>query len=90
MRRKGVTVVASVELIDKPHQAGWRGKAVIAPAGSVRMHPIPAGEEHDFGPVELAWYDNTIKLTLLGAGPAKIVQSYLKGDGRDVIIEIEV
>ncbi len=44
---------------------------------------------HDLDHVVVGWYDDRVKVTFRGAGPAHISQAYLSGDGRDVIIELK-
>ena len=75
----------------RPPNAGWRAKLQANPDGTGVVTPDPnyAGFPHDLDEVEIAWYDDAVKITFKGAGPAHISQSYLPGEGRDVIIELK-
>ena len=43
-----------------------------------------------YGPVEVAWYPDRLKITALGAGRGSMLDEYLSGTGEDVIIEIRL
>jgi hypothetical protein len=75
----------------KPSNAGWRGKLEANPDGIVEVTPDPnyGSFPHDLDHVVIGWYDDRVKVTFKGAGPAHISQAYLPGDGRDVIIELK-
>lgn len=75
----------------KPSNAGWRAKVDASASGVVEVTPDPrAGEPpHVFDRVQIAWYDDAIKVTVRKAGPAQITQAYLPGQGQDVILELK-
>lgn len=75
----------------KPSNAGWRGKLEAFPDGVVKVTPDPdyGSFPHGLDSVVIGWYDDRVKVTFRGAGPAHITQAYLPGDGRDVIIELK-
>ncbi len=39
-----------------------------------------------YGPVEIVWYPDRLKITALGAGPASITEWYF--DGNDIVVEL--
>lgn len=44
-----------------------------------------------YGPVEIAWYRDRLKITALGAGPASITSVYSDGEAaQDVVVEIRL
>ena len=49
---------------------------------------VEPGEENAsiYGPVEIAWYPDHLKVTALGAGPASITQWYLEDD--NIVVEV--
>lgn len=75
----------------KPANAGWRGKIEAFPDGMVEVTPDPnfGSFPHALDHVVIGWYDDCVKVTFRGAGPAHISQAYLPGNGRDVIIELK-
>jgi hypothetical protein len=75
----------------KPSNAGWRAKLEAFADGRGEVVPDPnyTGFPHDLDHVVIGWYDDAVKITFRGAGPAHIAQAYLPGDGRDVIIELK-
>ena len=70
--------------------AGYRGKVTAYPDGTVEVVPDPDYGEfpHKLDAVEVAWYENAVKVTFKKAGPACITQSYLSGYDENVIIEL--
>jgi hypothetical protein len=80
----------------KPSNATWRGKLRATPGGTVEVVPDPnygpqstSPFPHSLDDVIIGWYDDAVKITFKGGGPAHISQAYLKGDGDDVIIEVK-
>jgi hypothetical protein len=60
------------------------------PAGDVDLAP---GDESAsvYGPVEIAWYRDRLKITAFGAGPASITNVYSDGEAaQDVVLEIRL
>jgi hypothetical protein len=51
--------------------------------------PAPDDDEMAFGDtsVDVAWYEDRVKVTFKKANPAAITQAYLSGAGRDATIE---
>lgn len=56
------------------------------PAGEITLRPGD-GDASAYGPVEIAWYPDRLRITALGAGRASITED-LTGEGQDVVIEI--
>ena len=47
----------------------------------------PGGDNASaYGPVEIAWYPDHVRVTALGAGPASITEWYLEDD--NIVVEI--
>jgi hypothetical protein len=60
------------------------------PAGDV---DLAAGDDSAsvYGPVEIAWYRDRLKITAFGAGPASITNVYSDGEAaQDVVLEIRL
>lgn len=60
------------------------------PAGEIELE---AGDEgaSAYGPVEIAWYPDRVKVTALGAGPASIAEAYSSGEAaQDLVVEIRL
>jgi hypothetical protein len=74
-------------LQDKPSNATYVAKVRSTPAGEIKLVPGDVGASV-YGPVEIAWYPDRLKITALGAGPASITEAHLSSEGHDVIIEI--
>ena len=48
-------------------------------------------DESAFGPVEVEWYPDRLRITALGAGQASITDAYLSGDAsQDISFEIRL
>jgi len=75
---------------EKAANAGYRGKATVFPDGVIEVVPDPdyANFPHELDQVEIAWYDDRVKVTFKGGGPALVSQMYLSGKGKSVIIEL--
>lgn len=61
-----------------------------SPDGDVALE---RGEEalSPFGPVEVAWYPDRLRITALGAGPGSMMDTYLAGEAaQDVVVEIRL
>lgn len=72
-----------------------KGETCIArvrstPAGEIEL--VPGDESASaYGPVEIAWYADRIRVTALGAGPASITRTYSSGDAaQDLVVEIRL
>lgn len=60
------------------------------PSGEVEL---VAGDENGsvYGPVEIAWYPDRVRVTAVGAGPASITKAYVSGEAaQDVVVEIRL
>jgi len=60
------------------------------PAGEIELVP---GEESAsaYGPVEIAWFPDRVRVTALGAGPASITRTYSSGEAaQDLVVEIRL
>ena len=83
-----------IQEVKKPSNAGWVSKVIVSP--DIKVAAAPPGDVegldaalHQFGEVEVAWYDqNRVKITLKGGAPAVIRQAYLSGANRNVILDI--
>jgi hypothetical protein len=60
------------------------------PAGEIEL--VPGDETASaYGPVEIAWYPDRVKVTAVGAGPASITKAYVSGEAaQDVVVEIRL
>lgn len=63
-------------------------KVRATPAGEVKL--VPGNTDTAYGPVEIAWYDDHLEITAIGAGRATITQGHLSADAQDVVVEIRV
>jgi hypothetical protein len=74
----------------KPSNAGYRGKITATADGSVTVVPDPhySSFPHPLDVVEVAWYDDRVKVTFKKAGPACITQAFMTGNAEPVIIEL--
>lgn len=82
--------MATRELQSRPSNATYVAKVRSTPAGEIEHVPGDA-DASVYGPVEIAWYPDRLKITALGAGPAFITEAYLSGEAaQDVIIEIRL
>ena len=68
--------------------ASSAAKVRATPAGEVKL--VPGNSDTAYGPVEIGWYDDHLKITAIGAGRAMITQGHLSADGHDVVVEIRV
>lgn len=60
------------------------------PEGDIDLVPGAEGVSV-YGPVEIAWYRDRLKVTALGAGPASITRVYTAGEAaQDVVVEIRL
>jgi len=75
----------------KPSNAGWRARLDASPDGTGQVVPDPDYDNfpHALDQVQIAWYDDAVKITFKDGGPAHISQAYLPGEGRSVIIELK-
>ena len=75
---------------EKASNAGYRGKVTAFPDGAVEVVPDPGYDNfpHDLDQVEVAWYDDRVKVTFKSGGPAHLSQVYLSGQGKSVILEL--
>ena len=81
--------MATRELQRRPWNAACIATIRSTPAGEITL--VPGDEDASvYGPVEISWYPDRVKITALGAGPASITESYLSDEGQDVIIEIRL
>jgi hypothetical protein len=62
-------------------------KVRVTPAGETEVVPGDV-DASVYGPVEIAWYADRLKITALGAGRASMIDEYLSGKGHDITIEI--
>jgi hypothetical protein len=76
---------------EKAANAGYRGKATVFPDGMVEVVPDPdyANFPHELDQVEIAWYNDRVKVSFKAGGPALVSQMYLSGKGKSVIIELK-
>jgi hypothetical protein len=53
---------------------------------------VPGDENASvYGPVEIAWYPDRVRVTAVGAGPASITRTYTSGEAaQDVVVEIRL
>lgn len=77
----------SIAQIDKPVQAKWLAKVTVTPDGDVKMHTSNA-DLSIMQRVEIAWYEDAIKVTVRDAGPMMLRQFYGTGSDRNVIVEV--
>jgi hypothetical protein len=79
-----------ITLQGKPGNASWRAKLNATPDGIVKFAPDLAYSSfpHRLDAVEVAWYDDRVKITFPGAGPAYLSQVWITGAGRHVIVEV--
>lgn len=78
------------ELLRSPSNAIYVARVRSSPAGEIELE---SGDEDAcvYGPVEIAWYADRLRVTALGAGPASIAESYVSGEaGQDVVVEIRL
>jgi hypothetical protein len=75
--------------LQNPSNATYIAKVTSTPAGESELVPGDA-DAAVYGPVEVAWYPDRLKITALGAGPASVIETYLSGKGRDIVIEIRL
>lgn len=61
-----------------------------APSGEIEL--VPGDESASvYGPVEIAWYPDRLRVTALGAGQASITDVYAGGEAaQDVVLEIRL
>ena len=73
-----------------PSTAAYVARVTSTPAGAIEL--VPGDEDASaYGPVEIAWYPDRLKITALNAGPASITRSYLSGGAtQDVVVEIRL
>ena len=72
---------------EKPTTATYVAMLRSTPGGEIKL--VPGDEDASvYGPVEIVWYPDHLRITALDAGPASIAESYLSSEGQDVIIEI--
>jgi hypothetical protein len=78
------------ELQGRPSNATYIAKVRSTPAGVIELVPGDV-DASVYGPVEIAWYPDRLKITALSAGPASITEAYLSGEAtQDVIVEIRM
>lgn len=60
------------------------------PSGEIEL--VPGDDSASvYGPVEIAWYRDQLRITALGAGPASITSVYSDGEAeQDVVVEIRL
>ena len=60
------------------------------PAGEIEL--VPGDESASaYGPVEIAWYADRVRVTALGAGPSSITRAYSSGEAaQDLVVEIRL
>ena len=80
----------AIEHIDKPSQATWVAKANVYPVGKVEFHEVTQQQSEAAGMhgVQVAWYEDSIKVTIFGAGPMLLRQMYGTGVDKNVIVEV--
>lgn len=60
------------------------------PDGEVELVAGDASESA-FGPVEIAWFPDRVRITALGAGPGSVLDTYLAGEAaQDIVVEIRL
>ena len=64
-------------------------KVRSTPTGEVKLVP---GEEDSslYGPVEIEWFPEGLRITALGVGPASVTRTYLTGEAQDLVVEIRL
>jgi hypothetical protein len=78
------------ELETRPSSATYAARARVTPAGDAELSPGDV-DASAFGPVEIAWYRDRLRITACGAGPGSITESSLGGEAaQDVIVEIRL
>jgi hypothetical protein len=65
-------------------------QARTTPTGEIEL--VPGDEDASvYGPVEIVWYPDRVKVTAVGAGPASITKAYSSGEAaQDVVVEIRL
>lgn len=88
---RAATMAPLLTVVEKPSNATYRGKATVRPDGTTVVVPDPNADDfpHQLEVVEVAWYEDRIKVTVKKGGPAYQSQVYLPGKGDDVIIELK-
>jgi len=64
-------------------------KVRSAPSGEVRLVPGDDGDSV-YGPVEIEWYPDRLRIRALGVGPASLRRTFLSDDAQDVVVEIRL
>jgi len=72
----------------KPANATYVAKVVIDPDGNGHITPRANNDSPWAERVEIAWYQDSIKITVPGGTPASITQAYMTGKNQDVIVEV--
>jgi hypothetical protein len=75
------------ELQRDPPDATFIARVRATPAGEISLTTIDTGAAA-YGPVEIAWYSDRLQITACDAGRALITKGHLKGEGKDLIVEI--
>lgn len=61
-----------------------------APGGEVELERGEA-DASVYGPVEIAWFEDRLRITAFGAGPRSMLGTYLAGDAnQDVVLEVRL
>ena len=81
--------MATRELQRNLSDATCIAKVTLTPAGEIELEPADV-DASAFGPVEVTWYADRLKITALGAGRASITDTYLSGNGQDVVVELRL
>jgi hypothetical protein len=65
-------------------------RARSTPAGEIEL--VPGDESASaYGPVEVEWFADRVRVTAVGAGPASIARTYAAGEaGQDLVVEIRL
>jgi hypothetical protein len=76
----------------RPLEGSCIAKVRSTPAGEIELALVQRDDRScAFGPVEIAWYPDRLKVTVLGAGSASITNAYLSGEAaQDVTLEIRL
>lgn len=64
--------------------------ARLGPSGELELD-LGGGDASAYGPVEIEWYRDRVRITALGAGPASIATTFADGEAeQDLVVEIRL
>jgi hypothetical protein len=70
-------------------RAGHLAKVTAMPSGEAEHEPGEVGSSA-YGPVEIVWYPDRLRITALGAGQNSMTETYLGEHGDDLVVEIRL